>query len=93
VKAKDGLDRASFVRMQVLSGFRVNPVVLGYVFIPIEDFAPHQQVKTYPVVRYKKLTGTGGSLGKYGLGVLRVKIRKIVDKSYATQASIWHDMK
>lgn len=66
--------------------------ILGYVFIPIEDFTPREQVKTYSVMRYKKLTGVGGKLGKYGLGTLRVTIGKIVDKSYSTQASITYMM-
>lgn len=63
----------------------MNPDILGYVFIPLEDFLPKLEMRTYHVVKYKKLTGTGGSLGKYGLGVLRVKIQRIIDKSFNTQ--------
>jgi hypothetical protein len=90
LRVKDGLDRAIFVRLQILGGLAVNPDSLGYVLIPVEDFTVRMQERFYEVMRFKRLNGHDGSGhgGKYGLGQLRVKFQKIVDRTYASpQAS------
>lgn len=87
LKASEGLDRTYYVRLQILGGSSINPDTLGYILIPVTDFKDKPEYKVYPVMKFKKLTGVGGSGGIYGLGELRVKIQKVVEKTIVSPSS------